>query len=705
MIGKTISHYKILEKLGEGGMGVVYKARDTKLKRTVALKFLPPELTRDPEAKQRFIHEAQAASALDHHNICTVHEIDEVEDGQTFIVMACYEGAILKDKIQRGPMEVEEVIEIAIQVAQGLEKAHKKGIVHRDIKPANIFVTEDGVVKIFDFGLAKLAGQVRLTQLGSTVGTTAYMSPEQIQASEADHRSDLWSLGVMMYEMLTGELPFKGDYEAAIIYEILNSEPKAVQRFRSSVSDNVTILISQLLQKDRNQRVSSAREIIAQLKSRPTERFSEEKKSIAVLYFENMSSDKETDYFCAGMTEDLITDLSKIRKLKVIPRSDILPYRDKEIQSRQVGEALRVHYIVEGSVRKGGDKIRITAQLIDIKSGFQVWAERYDRLLEDVFNVQIEVSEKIAEALKVSLTESEKKSLAKKPTDDLRAYDFYLRGSEFLIQRGKKNNDAAIQMFERAVSIDPNFPLAYAGLAEAYSYNYTFYDGDRSWLEKTMEMNEKALDLDPDLIEAQIGIGLVYFFQKRFTEAANHLEKILKKKKDSYLVLFWLGSIAFVLEDYDAAVKYHQRGAVIKPYSEEPWHHLSLISQKKGDLKSVMEAGKKAITLGLRKLEVDPKDCVVWSRMAITYAIMGEKNKALEAVKKVVEIQPDDAIAFYNCGATYTWLGKKEEALFYLNAACEKGFMNMFHWFEKDPFIESIRDDPKFQEMLSKYTN
>ena len=705
MIHKTISHYKILSKLGEGGMGVVYKAQDTKLKRPVALKFLPPELTRDPEAKKRFIHEAQAASALDHPNVCTIYEINETEDGQTFIAMACYEGEILKEKIFKGPLKIQEAVDIAIQVAQGLDKAHQKGIVHRDIKPGNILITEDSVVKIIDFGLAKLAGQVKLTKTGTTLGTIAYMSPEQIQASEADHRSDLWPLGVLLYEMLTGDLPFKGDYEAAIIYEILNAEPKAVERFRSGVPENVIILISQLLQKDRDQRVSSAREVIDRLKSRPTERLSEQRKSLAVLYFENMSPDKETDYFCAGMTEDLITDLSKIRKLKVIPRSDILPYRNKEIQSRQVGEAMRVHYIVEGSVRKGGDKLRITAQLIDVKSGFQVWAERYDRLVEDVFNVQIEVSEKIAEALKVTLTESEKKSLAKKPTDDLRAYDFYLRGSEFLLQRGKKNNDAAIQMFEHAVSIDPNFPLAYAGLAEAFSYNYMFYDGDRSWLEKTMEMNEKALDLDPDLIEAQIGIGLVYLFQKRLKKAVHHFEKVLKIKKDFYLGLFWLGIISFSLEDYDAAVKYHRRGAVIKPYSEEPWHHLSMVFQKKGDIKSAREAGEKMVALGLRKLEVNPEDCLVLSRMALTYAVIGEKNKALEAVKRVVDIKPDDGIALYNCGATYAWLGKKDEALSYLKAACEKGMVNVILVIQNDPYIESIRDDPKFKEMLSKYTN
>jgi non-specific serine/threonine protein kinase len=705
MNGKTLSHYKIIKKLGRGGMGVVYKAEDTKLKRSVALKFLPPELTSDPEARQRFINEAQAASALDHQNICTVHEIDEDKDGQTFIVMACYEGETLKDKIQKGPIKVKEAVEIALQVAQGLEKTHKKGIIHRDIKPANIFVTDDGVVKIVDFGLAKLVGQVKLTRTGTTTGTIAYMSPEQIQASEADQRSDLWSLGVLLYEMITGELPFKGDYEAAIIYEILNAEHKAFQRLPSDVPENVTILISHLLQKDLNQRISSAREVISELKSPQTKQLSEAIKSIAVLYFENMSSDKETDYFCAGMTEDLITDLSKIRKIKVIPRSDILPYRNKEIQSRQVGEALHVHYIVEGSVRKGGDKIRITAKLIDLKSGYQIWAERYDRLVEDVFDVQIEVSEKIADALKVSLTESEKKLLAKKPTDDLRAYDFYMRGSEFLLQKGKKNNDAAIQMFEHAISIDPGFPLAYTGLAEAYSYNYTFYDGDRSWLEKTMEMNEKALELDPDLIEAQIGIGLVYFFQKRLTEAAFHLEKVLKIKQDLYLVLFWLGTINFCLEDYDTAVKFHQQGAIIKPYSEEPWHHLSMIFHKMGDLKSAREAAKKMVKLAQRKLEIDPEDCVVLSRIALTYAVIGESDKALKAAKKVEDIQPDDGIALYNCGATYTWLGKKDEALIYLKAACEKGFMNVIHWFKNDPYLESIRNDQKFREMLSKYTD
>jgi len=717
MIGSKITHYLIQEKLGQGGMGVVYKAEDLKLKRTVALKFLPPELTRDPEAKERFIQEAQAASALDHPNICTIYEIDEKKpapadagDGQMFIAMACYDGETLKQKIASGQsreagLSVESVIDIAIQIAQGLVKAHEHGIVHRDIKPGNIMITKDGMVKILDFGLAKLAGQVGLTKTGTTVGTIAYMSPEQARGEEVDHRTDIWSFGVVLFEMITGQLPFRGEYEAAIIYEILNEEPKAIQTFRSDVPDHIVSLISQLLQKDPTHRISSTREIIERLQIQQIEKPQEdEKKSIAVLYFENMSSEKENEYFCAGMTEDLIIDLSKIQGLKVIPRSDVLPFRNKEVNIRQLGQTLRVNYILEGSVRKAGGRIRITAQLIDVKGGFQLWAERYDRLIEDIFDIQSEVSQKIVAALKVSLTESEKQSLVKKPTDDLRAYDFYMRGSEFLLQKGRKGNDAAIQMFEHSLSIDPDFSLAYVGLAEAYSNNYLLYDGNRSWLEKMIEMNEKALHIEPDLIEAQFGIGLVYFHQKRFAKAKQAFEKVIKQKNDFYPAHHWLGMISDIQQDYDAAINYYKTNVAIKPYSEEPWMYLQLTFRRKGDLKAAQEAEKKIVELSIRKLEVNPEDVTTLSRMAAVYANMGNTKKALDAAKSVMEIDPNDGRALYNCACVYALLGNKEDALTYLKTALEIGFMNIIEYVKNDPDFESIRGDPKFQEILSKYS-
>ncbi len=697
--------YQIIQELGKGGMGRVYKARDTKLNRTVALKFLPQELTLDQEAIDRFQQEARAAAALDHTNICTVYEVDEFE-GQNYIAMTYIQGESLKETLKSGPLSVNEASSVAIQIAEGLQEAHDKGIVHRDIKAGNIMLTEKGKAKIVDFGIAKLAGQSKITKPGSTFGTVAYMSPEQARGEDTDKKTDIWSLGVLFYEMLTGELPFQGENEAAVIYSILNEEPKAIQKYRSDVPDNITTLISLLLQKDTTQRISSAKEFVKQLKAKsPRKAIDDDKKSIAVLYFENMSADKENEYFCAGMTEDLIIDLSKIRQLSVIPRSDVLPFRNKEVNSRQIGETLRVQYILEGSVRKAGNKIRITSQLIDIRSGFQVWAERYDRLTEDIFDIQMEVSEKIAEALKVSLTESEKQSLARKPTYDVRAYDFYMRGSEFLLRKGKKNNDAAIQMFEHALSIDPDFSLAYVGLAEAYSWNYSIYSGDRLWLEKMMEMNEKAIKIDPDLIEAQFGVGMVHFFQKRYDEAKKSFEEVIRAKPDMYPAYFYLGITSEIAGDYDKGIECFETCVSLKPYSEEPWHWLDMSFRRHGDLKAAQKASKKVIKLGEGKIEVNPEDVTALSRMALTYANMGENEKALDAAKKVMEIDPTDGMVLYNCTCVYSCLEKKKEAFACLKKALERGLINMLEWIEKvDPYLEAIREDPQFQEILLEYS-
>ncbi len=696
--------YRMIEKLGRGGMGVVYKAMDTRLRRIVALKFLPHDLTSDPEAKDRFFQEARAAAALDHSNICTVYEVDEFE-GQSYIAMAHIEGTSLRMKLRSGPLSMEEALRIAVQVAEGLQEAHDKGIIHRDIKPANIMLAENGQVKIVDFGLAKLAGQAKVTKTGSTLGTVAFMSPEQARGDEIDHRTDLWSFGVMLYHMLTGELPFQGENEAAVIYSILNEEPKAVQGLKPDISDNIAGLISLLLQKDPAGRISTAREVIQRLKAKPRETVVEgDKRCIAVLYFENMSSEKENEYFCAGMTEDLITDLSKIQKLRVIPRSDVLPFRNEEVNSRRIGETLRVQYILEGSVRRVGNKIRITAQLIDAKSGFQIWAERYDRLIEDIFEIQMDVSEKIAQALRVSLTESEKLSLAKKPTDDLRAYDFYMRGSEFLLRKRSKDNDTAIQMFDRALSIDPDFSLAYLGLAEAYTYNYVFYGGDRLWLEKMMEMNEKALSLDPDSVEAQFGIGLVYFLEKRFVDAKQYLGKVISIRPDFYTAYYFLGIVSGILKDNDASDECFKRCAAIKPYSEEPWHFLEMNYRRRGDLKSAQEAGHKVIELGRRKIEINPMDIIALARIALTYAGLGENKKALDAAKKVLELESTDGTVLYNCACMYSFMGKKEEALRYLERALERGFINIIDWAKDvDPYLQPIRSDPQFRAIIARY--
>jgi serine/threonine protein kinase len=683
-------------------MGEVYLAEDTKLKRQVALKFLPGEIAAQDEERERFQLEAQAAAALNHPNITTVYAVEEVEE-KTCIIMEYIEGQELKEKIEAGAMNLDEAVKIAVQIAEGLQAAHKKGVVHRDIKSSNIMLTGTGQVKIMDFGLAKLAGASRLTKSGTTVGTTSYMSPEQIQAMEVDHRTDLWSFGVLLYEMLTGQLPFRGAYDAAIIYEILNQEPEAIQRFRADVPDHIITLISQLLQKDPGKRISSAKHIIERLQPPSPEKSTPKgERSIAVLYFENMSPEKENEYFCAGMTEDLIFDLSKIQKLRVIPRSDVLPFRGKEVSSRRVGEMLGVKYILEGSVRKGTGKIRITAQLIEVKSGFQVWADRYDRLLEDIFDIQIEVAQKIAEALKVSLTESEKQSLAQKPTEDLRAYDLYRRGSEFLLKRGKKNFDAAIQMFEHALTLDPTFSLAYIGLAEA-NYFYYLYDSDPSHLEEMIRIKEKLLGLDPESVEALSITGIVSFHQKQFQQAKGLFEKVVGLRDDFYPAVYWSGVTATILENYQTAIGYFQKAAAMKPYSEEPINWLRETYLRQGDRKAAEEAGAETIERVMRKLEVDPQDFVAMSRMAVAYASMGDEAEALDTVREVMKIDHDDTIAFYNCAGVYAMLGQKKDALALLKKALGSGFFHLMAWIKGDPHFESLRDDAQFQKLIAKY--
>ncbi|MBL7135126.1 MAG: protein kinase, partial [Candidatus Marinimicrobia bacterium] len=421
MIGKTISHYKILEKLGEGGMGVVYKAEDTKLKRTVALKFLPPELTRDEEAKERFVHEAQAASALEHNNICNIHEIDETDDRQTFIVMACYEGETLKHKIERGPFKLEESIDITIQIAEGLAKAHEQGIVHRDIKSANLYMTKDDVVKILDFGLAKLRGQTKLTKEGTTLGTAAYMSPEQTRGEDVDHRTDIWSLGVVLYEMLTGQLPFKGEYEQAVIYSILNEDPEPVKALRTGIPMELERILNKALLKNAGERYQLVDKMLDNMRwlqksleigiieQRLTKIISPYRYRIAVLPLTNIGPNPEDEYFADGMTEELISTLSKINELRVIARTSIMQYKNIAKSVAEIGRELKVGNVLEGSIRKAADKLRITVQLIDSQSQEYLWSQDYDREFKDIFTIQSDIAHRVADALRVQLMGGEQK--------------------------------------------------------------------------------------------------------------------------------------------------------------------------------------------------------------------------------------------------------------------------------------------------------
>jgi serine/threonine protein kinase/tetratricopeptide (TPR) repeat protein len=578
IIGQTVSHYKILEKLGEGGMGVVYKAEDNKLKRIVALKFLPPSLTSDLDAKERFTHEAQATSALDHPHICNIHEIGQTDDGQLFIAMACYDGETLKKKIERGPLPTNEAVGIAAQIAQGLAKAHESGIVHRDIKPANIIVTKDGIAKILDFGLAKLTGRTMLTKTGSTLGTAAYMSPEQARGEPLDPQTDIWSLGVAMYEMLTGCLPFKSDYEQALVYSILNEDPKPMREICKEVPQTLEKIVRRAIRKNPEERYQTAGELVTDLEAfRAGSRLAKRTESIpvnrrklvflagtaaavlivigltlffphgedanpvshlkmiAVLPFENLGT-SEDEYFADGLTEEISSRLGSVSGLGVISRQSTMQYRKSPKTLPVVAKELGVDYALTATIRwvrtGTGQRIRITPHLIQVAGDLQLWSETYDRTLDDIFLVQAEIATHVVGALGVALKEEERGTIDAIPTRNLEAYEAFLRAKAAMsVDYEETNGRMAIEMLERAVKLDTSFALAHVGLSMAHlSYYWAGFDRTMDRLALCKKALDKAVALEPDMPEALGALTAYYYWGHRdYEKALATVNKVAEK--------------------------------------------------------------------------------------------------------------------------------------------------------------------------------
>jgi len=797
--GTRLGRYEIRSKIGEGGMGEVYQALDSKLDRKVALKILPAKVAADRGRMNRFVQEARAASALNHPNILTVFEIDETDSGH-FIVTELIEGETLRARMRRGPMKVEEILDVATQIASALVATHAAGIIHRDIKPENVMLKSDGLVKILDFGLAKLAEPQPIfsdpeapthallkTEPGVIMGTSAYMSPEQARGLEVDARTDLWSLGVMLYEMIGSRPPFKGQTPAEVIAQVLERQPAPLAQYVPNVRSELQRIVNKALVKDREHRYQTAKDMLLDLKALKEELKLEAKlessaipppnvatrrppalpmvavgvliavigvallyfffyrravaptseiKSLAVLPLDNLSGDPSQDYFADGMTETLIANLGKIESLRVISRTSVMQYKGARRPLPEIARELHVDAVIEGSVERAGGRVRITAQLIEAATDRHLWAESYDGDMRDVLSLQSQVASAIAQAIKGKLAPQAKDPLSANRQIDPQAYEPYLKGLVLSNHPIKPDNDMAIDLLERTVKIDPNFAPGYAALARAYTVKFSYLaPSDRQIEDQALAAVEKALSLAPDLPEAHLArgflfwtpsyhypheqvireyqralalnpnldeahhqLGLVYIHVGLFERAMQEIQKAIAINPSNELAQFRVGVVLLYEGKYEDALAIFRKYPAIEasPLSgyQISW---ALFSEGK------REEARATIEAELKK-DSDDQGGNFHSVAAMLAAADGDQKLA-EEMLRIAQEKGRGFIHFhhsaYNIACAYALMKKPEDALKWLQLAADDG-LPCYPLFERDPNLDNLRQDPQFVAFMAK---
>jgi serine/threonine protein kinase/tetratricopeptide (TPR) repeat protein len=726
--------YEILAKLGSGGMGEVYRARDTRLERDVAIKVLPESCAGDPQALNRFQREARSVAALSHPNILVLHDIG-TEHGTTYAVMELLEGQTLGSRLRQVELHWREALSIATAIADGLAAAHQRGIIHRDIKPENIFLTTDGGLKILDFGLARLEAKPTApepaaaptlaweTQPGVIMGTVTYMAPEQVRGQPADMRSDVFAFGCVLYELLTGRAPFDRATNADTMVAILHDPPPPLAGPRGDRPVELDRLVLRCLEKNPIQRFPSAREVSQELKRISREapagdggeqttadtavgsNTSGQRKphsapaSVAVLPFVNMSSDPENQFFSDGLAEELITALSRIEGLHVASRTSAFAFKGKSEDVRKIGEQLNVRTVLEGSVRKSGQRLRISAQLVNVADGYHLWSETYNRQLADVFDIQDEIAQNITKALRVILTEKEKKAIEQLPAADVQAYEFYLRGRQFFHQFRRHAFEFARQMFTRAIEIDPTYARPHAGIADCHSLLYMYWDPDPGNLQRAAEASSRALELGPNLAEAHVARGLAVALKKHYDEARQEFETAIRLDPALFEARYFYGRASLAQGKLVEAARLFEEAARLRPDAYQPVSHLTSIYAGLGRKADSLAACRRCLQVIEKHLQLHPDDARARYLGAVALTQMGENARALDWAGQALAMDPEEPMTLYNVACVYSLQGQTEPALDCLEKSVKHGFVHK-GWMENDSDLNLLRSHPRYRALI-----